>query len=259
LTAAPAPLPAIIETIAGNFAGLHGAVAGAQVSDSISTVSTTIVAQNTKEPSPAAKAGDLVARAGGSVSASSSLIGTSLSGSLINGQNGNPGGGANLSTIASTANIANPAPNSIFIEPDKVFSTSETIAFDRFPGTRELPGSTVPDAIGVPAPAEAAGEAGGEVDIDFDVEVFPMNKSVSAPFTDPTVMSISAATGFGVDVAEIGLVTTSGSVSPIDPAHGGNAESSVGELVIMTWMLATYSANLEAIEARRVFAVPTRW
>ena len=149
-----------------------------------------------------------------------------------------------LSTIASTATIANPAPNSIFLEPDQVLSKPDTITFDPFPGPRELPGSNVPDAVGVPAPAERSGKAVGEVDIDFDVEVFSMDQAVSAPFAEPTVTSCRAATGYGVDVTEIALVTTSGSASAIDPAHGGNARSRVGELVIITSMLATYSANL---------------
>jgi hypothetical protein len=244
LTAAPAPLPAIIETIAANFAGLQGAVAGATVSDSISILSATFFAQNTTEPSPVSKAGDVVAGAGGTVSVSSSLFGTSGGGSSINGQNGNPGGAANLSTIASIATIANPAPNSIFIEPHQAFGNPETITFDPLPGTRDLPGSTVPDAVRVPAPAQDTGKAGGEVDIDFDVEALPMDQAVSAPFTEPMLTSVSAATGSGADVAEFALVTTIGSISPTDPAHGGNAKSSLGELVIMTSMLATYSANL---------------
>ena len=120
-----------------------------------STVSTTIVAQNTQDTSLLANASDLVA----TVSASSSLIGKSGSASLFNnGQNGLPGGLASLSTIASTATIANPAPNSIFLEPDQVLSKPDTITFDPFPGLRELPGSNVPDAVGVPAPAEALGQ-----------------------------------------------------------------------------------------------------
>jgi hypothetical protein len=177
----------------------------------------------------------------GNATTTSSLIGTSGSGSFINGQNGNPGGGTNLGTIAS---IANPAPNSIFVEPDQAFSKPETITFDPLPGTRELPDSTVPDAVGVAAPAEATGKAGGEVDIDFDVEVLPMDQAFSAPFTEPMLMSVSAATGSSADIAEFVLVTTSGSVSPTDPAHGGNARSRVDKLVIMTSVLATYSVNL---------------
>lgn len=249
LTAA-APVPGIFESVATNFAGLLGAVAGAKVADIISTVSTTIAAQNTQETSPVAKAGDLVASAGGSVSASSSLIGTSGSSSLVNGQNGNPGVGASLSTIASasTATITNPAPNSIYLDTDQIFSKPETITSDPLPGSRELPGSTVPEAVGTKAPAEAMGKAGGEIDIDidldFDVEAFSTDHAVSAPLSEPTLISVSAATGSRVDGAEIGQVTTTGSALPIDLAHDGNARSNVGELVILTSMLATYSANL---------------
>jgi hypothetical protein len=237
VTAAPAPLPAVNDTIAGNFAGLQGAVAGANFSDSMSALSTTMFASNAKEASP-------IANAGGSAGASSSLPGTIGSAGLINGQNGgNSGNGASL---IATANIANPAPNSIFLEPDQVFSQPETITFNPFEGTRDLPGSTLPDAVGVPAPAEATGNAGGDVDIDFsfDVAVFPTDQAVSTQFTDPTVTSADAPTGMGVEVAKIGPVTTIDSISPIDPAHGGNPGNSVGKLAIMTSMLATYSADL---------------
>jgi hypothetical protein len=241
LAAAPAPLPAINETIAGNFAGLQGAdaVAGANVSESISALSTTFFASNAKEASP-------VANAGGSLSASSSLPGTTGSASLINGHSGgNSGSWVNLSAIA-TANIANPAPNSIFLEPDQVFSQPETIAFNPFEGPRELPGSAVPEAIGVPAPAEATDNAAGEVDIhfSFDVAVFPTDQPVSAPFTDPTVLSAGAATGSDIKAPKIGPVTTSDSISPIDTAHGSDPGNSVAKLVILSSMLATYSADL---------------
>jgi len=242
LTTAPVPLPPVIETFAGNFASLEDGVAGAKVADTIPTPSAIIVAQNTKETSPVPKAADLVASAGDSASASSVLVGTSGGGGLIHGQNVNPGSAGNLSTIAST--IANPAPNSIFLVPDQLSSKPETNSFDPLPGTRELPGSSGTDAVGVPAPAEATGKAGGEVDSDFDVAVFPIDQAVSAPSTDPTVVSVSAATGSDVDLAEIRLVTTCGFASPMDLAHGGSAKCSMGELVIMTSMLATYSANL---------------
>ena len=180
-TAAPAPLPAVNETIAGNFAGLQGTGAVANDSDSISALSTAVFASNAKEASP-------VANAGGSLSASSSLPGTTGSANLING--GNSGGGANLTAIA-TATIANPAPNSIFLEPDQVSSQPEMITLNPFEGTRDLPGSTLPDAVGVPAPAEATDNAAGEVDIDFsfDVAIFPTDHPLTTPFTEPTVMS----------------------------------------------------------------------
>ena len=176
LTAAQAPLPAIIETIAGNFGGLQGAMAGANLSDSISIAAI-------------ANGGGLVAIAGGSVSASSRITGASGRGSLINGQNGNPGGGTNLSSVASVATMANPAPNSIFVEPDHAFRNPETIVFDSLAGTRVSAVSTVPDAVRF---RRATGKAGGEVDVDFDVEGFPMVQAVSAPFADPMLMSVSA-------------------------------------------------------------------
>jgi hypothetical protein len=108
----------------------------------------------------------------------------------------------------------------------------------------ESPGSTVPDAVDVPAPAEATGKDRDRMDIDFDVEVFPTDQAVPSRFTDPSMMSASAAVRSRIDMAETALLTTSGSVSPIDPARGGDAKSSVGELVIMTSIMATHSANL---------------
>jgi hypothetical protein len=246
LTAGPAPFPAFNRTIAGSFAGLEGAVAGAKAADGISTVSTALIAQNPKETSPVAKAADLVASPGGSATVSPSLIGTTVSGGLSSGLNGNPGVGANVSTIVAPATIANPAPNSIFLDPDQVFGKLETITVDPFPGSRPLPDSTLLDDVGVSAPAEGTGNAGGEGDIDFDAEAFAVDQTVSVSFTDTTMIRDGAATGSATLAAEADAqVTTTDAVLPIDRTHGGIDESSAGELVVITTaMLATYSANL---------------
>ncbi len=178
------------------------------------------------------------------MSASASLIGTSGSGSPIMGQTGNPGDGANLSTVAGTAAIANSAPSSTSLGPGQDVSKPEMFAFDPFAGTRELPGSTVSDAVGVPAPAEAEEKAGGDAVFDLHREVFLTDQAESASFTAPTVMSASAASASDVDIAQRAPLTATDSVSPIDPARGDNFTRSVGELVIMTTILATHSANL---------------
>jgi hypothetical protein len=260
-SAAPARFPTISETIGANVNGLLGAAAGAKAADGIAILSATIVALN-NGTGPGAKAGDLAASAGSSVSASLSLIGTSGSTGLFNGQNGYPGlnninsqsgspaVAANLSAIAAAANIGNPAPNSIFVDPDQVLGKPQTITLDPFAGTRELPASTVLDSDDAPAPAGSADRAGGKVDTEFDfnfnfdVAVLPDDQAVPAPVTESTMLSASVATGPRDGLAETGLLTTSGSFVSIDPAQGGNARCSVSVQVVMTSMLATYSANL---------------
>ena len=241
LTSAPGPVPAITDTFAGKFEGLHGALAGG-FSDTISNVSTIIFSQNTNGTSPVKIAGALLANAGGSATALSTLMG--ISGSPIIGQTGNPADGASLSTVTVTAAIANSAPSSIVLGRGQDISKPETITFDRFAGARELPGSTVPDTVGIPASADAVFNAGREVDLDLDGDVFLTDQAVSSQFTAPTVMSASAATDSDIDVAEIGPLTTSDSVSPIDPLRGDYFTRSVGELVIIATMLASRSVNL---------------
>jgi hypothetical protein len=219
LATAPAPLPPM--------------VAGASVGPGISAVPTTIVAQNATGISPLASAGT-------SVGTPSSLIGGTSNGGLIVGQSGNPGSGANLSVIAAAANIANPAPSSIFLGRGQVASTPQPITLDPSPETGELAPPASPGAVDAPAPAEAP----VEFVIDFNVDVFPMNQDTFGPLTEATTMSYSAAPGSNVDLAETHLATASCSSLPVDPMHGGDVESNVGELLIVSSMLATCSVNL---------------
>ena len=222
---------------AAEFDRFHDAVAG-RFSDDISPAFTTIVSENTQGTGPIALPGTLLASAGGSLSVTSSLIATSVS--PITGQTGNTGDGASLSTTA----IAISAPSSILLGPGQDVSKPETIAFDPFAGTRELAGSDVSAAVAVPAPAEAAGKAGGLAVIDFEGDVFLTNQAESASFAAPTVMSACAATDSDVDIAQTDPLTTTDSVSPIDPARAGHFTRGVGELLLMTTMLATHSGSL---------------
>jgi hypothetical protein len=248
LAGATVPPPAMIETITGNLAGLQEAVAGAVVSDSTATVSTTVLALNPKGTSPVTVFGDLGAGAGGPASAASNVIGTSASSGLIQAQNRDPGRGAILSAVAvnTPPSAANPAPHSTFLDPDPdpQRGNPQTIPPDPFSGMSESPDSSVPDAVDVPAPAETSGKALGGMDIDFDIEGFPEDQAVAARFTDSTMISKSALTGSGMDAAETPRVTTSRSVLPIHPVQDSDARASAGELVVMSSILASHCANL---------------
>jgi hypothetical protein len=173
-------------------------------------------------------------------------MGTVGSGGLVNVQNGNPVSGGNLGTGAATANIANPAPNSVFVDPDHVFGKLDTITLDAVGVTGALPGSSVSDTEDVPTPAEAAGKGAGNVDIDFEVrvQVIRIDEGVPVPSMDPVIMTASDATGAYLGLAETGILFTSDSALPLDPAAANDAQTDAAAAVIMTSMLATYSANL---------------
>jgi hypothetical protein len=242
-TAAHPPVPPPVNALVpGSFVDHAGALPGLNVSSSIlnSTVSATNVAPNPQSASPLAKAGDLVAVAVSSVSPSSTLMGTVGSGGLVYGQSGNPAGGPNLSSSATPANIGNPAPNTVFLDPDALVSKPQIITPEQSPATVEFSRARVPDAIDVPAPAEATEKRGA------DVELLPVDQGQGVPAAISNSMIIDSAAGAGAGLAETGLLTIGDSVLLDNlPADGGASSiGNVGEAIIVSSMLAPAIANL---------------
>jgi hypothetical protein len=229
----------ISELTANSFADHQGGLPdlNAAGSSTITTVSTTTVAPNPAAASPVAKAGDLVAVAvaSTSVNASSNLMGTVGSGALVYGQTGNPAGGANLSSIATPANIANPAPNTVFLDPDTLVSNPQTVATEQLPATIEYTTKT-PDAADVPAPAEATDKGGA------DVELLPADQGAPTTFTNWTV--IDGATGSGERLGEAGLLTIGDSIWTTSPPGDSSTVGNVGDAMIVSSMLAPALFNL---------------
>jgi hypothetical protein len=264
-TGAQTPLPGIHELVA-NGVGITQAQApvaavGGATSDYFAPVYTASASQVAKGTSTIAKAGDLVAVTGASLSPSSSLIGTSRVGALSSAQNGNTVSPASLSiSVSVNVNISNPAPNSVFLNPDWVSSQPRGVALGAYPDTSQFSLSDAPDALDARPPAEIPGKGSAVI------EALPADLGVTAPSTGPLIIhgatvstgeaaivsagrTAIASTGgaspaSGGDLPEIASLTRVDSVAMIDPTNRSGPVNHVCETIIFSGALAAFSANL---------------